>query len=201
MPFETFEATMWQLAQRYTGKVGYRRGVKSEGLRGSFPLIDCSGWVGLVLSEAMEAENIALGLSAFSATSIASVQTWSDRIIDVVHTRTHYLLQGEEVCAQRLPRSATIGLRMGVPSWANNYPRIRGITHIAQVVHSCRDDAAFVSEAYGGSERNGLLLAPLAEWLDLMHPYVRNGDVWVVDPSLMALNRSESSASDDAVNR
>lgn len=107
---------MWQLAQRYTGKVGYRRGVKSEGLRASSPLIDCSGWVGLLLSQAMEAENIASGLSAFSATAISSVQTWSDRIIDVVHTRTHYLLQGEDVCAQRLPRSATIDLRMGAPS-------------------------------------------------------------------------------------
>ena len=38
MTFEAAEATLWQFVQRYTGRVGYRRGVKSEGRSASPPV-------------------------------------------------------------------------------------------------------------------------------------------------------------------
>jgi hypothetical protein len=60
MTFEAAEATLWQLVQRYNGRVGYRRGVKSEGLSASPPVIDCSGWTALLLSRALQAQNDAL---------------------------------------------------------------------------------------------------------------------------------------------
>ena len=48
MIFETAETTMWRLAQLYTGRTGYQRGVKAEGLSANPPVIDCSGWTGLL---------------------------------------------------------------------------------------------------------------------------------------------------------
>lgn len=57
MTLNTGETTMWHLVQLYTGRVGYQRGVKSEGLSAAPPVIDCSGWTRLLLTEAMQAEN------------------------------------------------------------------------------------------------------------------------------------------------
>jgi hypothetical protein len=54
MTFEAGEAAMWRLVQRYTGRVGYRRGVKSEGLLANPPVIDCSGWTALLLTQALQ---------------------------------------------------------------------------------------------------------------------------------------------------
>ena len=65
MTFEAGEAVMWQLVQRYTGQVGYQRGVKSEGLSATPPVIDCSGWTALLLAQAMQAENEVAGRDVF----------------------------------------------------------------------------------------------------------------------------------------
>ena len=46
---------MWWLVQLYTGRAGYQRGVKAEGLSASPPVIDCSGWAGLLLTKTMQA--------------------------------------------------------------------------------------------------------------------------------------------------
>jgi hypothetical protein len=81
MTFEAGEAIMWQLVQRYTGRVGYQRGVKSEGLSVTPPVIDCSGWTALLLSQAMQAENDAAGRDVFGADDMRALQVWSDRII------------------------------------------------------------------------------------------------------------------------
>jgi len=40
---------MWELVEQYTNQIGYRRGTKAPGLDASPPVIDCSGWVGVVV--------------------------------------------------------------------------------------------------------------------------------------------------------
>lgn len=55
------ETAMWLLVQHYTGRVGYKSTVKSEGLAADPPVIDCSGWVGLLLAQGMQADNEAAG--------------------------------------------------------------------------------------------------------------------------------------------
>ncbi|MCI0150176.1 hypothetical protein KNO81_30295 [Paraburkholderia sediminicola] len=186
MIFETAETTMWWLVQLYTGRAGYQRGVKAEGLSASPPVIDCSGWTGLLLTEAMRAENDAAGRAVFGAADMQSVQTWSDRIIHEIETRTGFILEGREVTAISLPRCATIGLKMGEPVWASNHPRTRGITHIVQVVRRPEDDAPFVSESFGGSVSPGISLTPLREWLALSQPHLCAGEMWAVDPFRLA---------------
>ncbi|WP_213768646.1 hypothetical protein [Caballeronia sp. dw_19] len=182
MTFETAETTMWRLVQLYTGRVGYQLGVKSEGLSADPPVIDCSGWTRLLLTKAMRAENEAAGRAVFGAEDVEALQVWSDRIIQEIETRTGFVLEGREITALSLPRCATIGLKMGDPSWASNHPRPRGITHIVQVVRRPEDDAPFVSESFGGSVPPGISLTPLGEWLALSQPRLRAGEMWAVDP-------------------
>ncbi|HEY2023519.1 hypothetical protein [Paraburkholderia sp.] len=186
MPFHTAEATMWQLVQRHTGQVGYRRGVKAEGLSATPAVIDCSGWVALLLNEAMRAKNDAAGRPLFRADDMRALHTWSDRMIDVIETRTAFVLAGQHMTMSKLPRCATLGLKIGEPAWANNHPRPRGITHIVQVVRRPEDDAPFVSESFGGSVAPGISLTPLAQWLAQMQPHLRAGDTWAVDPFRLA---------------
>ena len=191
MTFEGGEAIMWRLVQRYTGQVGYQRGVKSEGLSVTPPVIDCSGWTALLLTQAMQAENEAARRDVFGADGMLALQVWSDRIIHEVETRTGFILQGPEITSTSLPRCATIGLKMGEPAWATNHPRLRGITHIVQVVRRPEDDAPIVSEAFGGSQLPGISLTPLAEWLALEQPRIRAGEIWAVDPFRMAARRAD----------
>jgi hypothetical protein len=182
MSFEAGEAIMWRLVQRYTGQVGYQRGVKSEGLSASPPVIDCSGWTALLLTHAMQSENEAAGRDVFGADHMLALQVWSDE----VEIRTGFILEGPEITAASLPRYATLGLKMGEPAWATNHPRPRGITHIVQVVRRPEDDAPFVSEAFGGSPLPGISLTPLTEWLAVAQPRIRAGEMWAVDPFRMA---------------
>ena len=186
MTLNAGETTMWQLVQLYTGRVGYRRGVKSEGLFADPPVIDCSGWTRLLLTKAMRAENEAAGRAIFAADDVDALQVWSDRIIQEIESRTGFVLEGREITAFSLPRCATIGLKMGEPDWAGNHPRPRGITHIVQVVHRSEDDAPFVSESFSGSVSPGISLTPLGEWLDLSQPHLRAGEMWAVDPFRLA---------------
>ena len=186
MSFEAGEATMWRLVQRYTGQVGYQRGVKSEGLSANPPVIDCSGWTALLLTQAMQAENDAAGREMFGADDMLALQTWSDRIIHEIEIRTGFILEAGEITAASLPRCATIGLKMGAPAWAANHPRPRGITHIVQVVRRPEDNAPFVSESFGGSTLPGISLTPLVEWLVLAQPRIQAGEMWAVDPFRMA---------------
>lgn len=180
------EAAMWQLVQRYTGRVGYRRGVKSEGLSASPPVIDCSGWTALLLTQALQAENAAASRTIFTADSIEALHVWSDRIIHEIGHRTGFILEGADVTADALARCATIGLKMGEPAWAANHPRPRGITHIVQVVRRPDDGAPFVSEAFGGSVVPGISLTPLTEWLARSQPSVLANEIWAVDAFRMA---------------
>jgi hypothetical protein len=182
MPFPIAETTMWQLVQTWTGCVGYKRGVKSEGLSMTPPVIDCSGWVGLLLQRAMRAENEAAGRVVFRNEDISALQTWSDRIIHEVEARTGTVLEGQAITARTLPRFATIGLKLGTPAWANNHPRPRGITHVVQVVRRPEDGAPFVSESFGLSVPAGISLTPLDEWLDRVEPHRRANEIWAVDP-------------------
>ena len=191
MSFEAGEAIMWRLVQRYTGQVGYQRGVKSEGLSATPPVIDCSGWTALLLTQAMQAENEAAGRDVFGADDMLALQVWSDRIIHEVEIRTGFILEGPEITAASLPRYATLGLKMGEPAWATNHPRPRGITHIVQVVRRPEDDAPFVSEAFGGSPLPGISLTPLTEWLAVAQPRIRAGEMWAVDPFRMAARRAD----------
>jgi hypothetical protein len=185
----TAETAMWRLVQRHTGRVGYRRGTKSEGLSEDPPVIDCSGWTALLLTEAMRAENEAAGRAVFGADAIEAMRAWSDRIILEIETRTGFILEGPEIDAASLPRCATIGLRMGEPAWAANYPRPRGITHIVQVVRRPEDDAAFVSEAIGLAP-SGIRLTGLSDWLASWQPSIQAGEAWAVDPFRPAAGRS-----------
>jgi hypothetical protein len=182
MPFETAEKVMWQLVQQFTGQVGYKRGVKSEGLTMTPPVIDCSGWTGLLLMRAMQAENDVAGRTIFSADDVCALQTWSDRIIHEIATRTGFILEGREITVHSLPRCATIGLKMGEPDWAKNHPRSRAITHVVQIVRCPKDNAPFVSEAFGSSVSPGIGLVPLDQWLAHAQPSLDATEVWAVDP-------------------
>ncbi|WP_322012614.1 hypothetical protein [Paraburkholderia sp. J12] len=186
MSLTTGEMTMWHLVQRYTGRVGYQRGLKSEGLSADPPVIDCSGWTRLLLTSAMQAENESAGRAVFGADVVAALQVWSDRIIEEIATRTGFILEGREITTLNLPRCATLGLKMGEPRWASNHPRPRGITHIVQVVRHPEDNASFVSESFGGSVPPGIRLTPLEAWLALSQRHLDAGEVWAVDPFLLA---------------
>jgi hypothetical protein len=66
---------MWRLVERYTGNVGYRGGAKAEGLAAIRPVIDCSGWVSLLLSTGMKAINAARLVSHRPAGGLAIPRT------------------------------------------------------------------------------------------------------------------------------
>jgi hypothetical protein len=183
---------MWTLVQRHTGRVGYERGVKSEGLIADPPVIDCSGWSRVLLQTAMEAENAGSSQTVFQAEAIAAIQFWSDRIIENIERRTGVLLQSPNITALKLPRCAAIGIKQGSPEWAKNYPRSRGITHIVQVVRRPTDDAPFVSESLGRDDPRGIRLTPLDAWLDSWQPSIVTGNVWAVDPFAMAMRAASS---------
>lgn len=186
MKFEIAETTMWELVQACTGRVGYQRGVKSDGLSGEPPVIDCSGWTRLLLTKPMQAENKASGWTVFDSDDVEALQVWSDRIIQEIEIRTGFVLEERDITVHSLPRCVTIGLKMGEPSWANNHPRPRCITHIAQVVRRPDDEAPFVSESFGGSVSPGISLTPLNEWLDRLQLYVRADEMWAVDAFRLA---------------
>jgi hypothetical protein len=121
--FRAAEAAMWRLASQYTGRVGYRRSVKFEGLAADRPLIDCSGWVALLLTKGMEEENIAAGRLMFALDDMGALRTRSDRIIAEIETRTGFILNGQEITPESLPRCATLGVELGEPAWADNHQR------------------------------------------------------------------------------
>ena len=173
---------MWQLVDRYTGNVGYRGGTKAEGLAFTPPVIDCSGWVSLLLATAMTAVNDASKTDVFSRENIAAIGTWSDRLIQEVEIRTGHIVEGDRIVGGDLPRYATIGLTQGGGAWAANHPRPRGITHVVQVVRRTGDGAPFVSEAQGWAQPFGLRLLPLADWLRVTNDYLKVGHAWAVDP-------------------
>lgn len=138
---------MWELVGQYTDWVGYRRGTKAPGLDASPPVIDCSGWVGVLLTAGMRAQNRAAGHDVFDAADIAACVAWSDRILLEIESRTPSLLTGSEITAAALPDYATIGLNLGNFGWESNFPRTRGINHIVQVVRRPADQVPFVSES------------------------------------------------------
>lgn len=70
---EVSGAAMWALVDRYTGRVGYKRGIKANGLVGDPPVIDCSGWTAFPLSAGMEVANRAAGKDLFSNHDVAAV--------------------------------------------------------------------------------------------------------------------------------
>jgi hypothetical protein len=177
---------MWGLVEKYTGRVGYRRGAKAAGLDISPPVIDCSGWVGLLLASAMEAQNAAAGKGIFDAADIAACVAWSDRIIWEIEARTSTVLAGSEITAETLPRNATIGLNTGTFGWETNFPRTRGINHIVQVLHRPVDQMSFVSESIGPDDKGGVRLTPLAAWLRDCDRFISVGKAWAVDPFAMA---------------
>src|SRR5215470_304847 len=91
------EERMWVLVRQYTSRTGYQRGVKGSGLQADPPMIDCSGWVALLLTEAMQAQNASAGRDVFASADIAACNAWSDRIILEIEARTPLLLKGPEI--------------------------------------------------------------------------------------------------------
>jgi hypothetical protein len=178
---EASGAAMWALVNHYTGRVGYKGGIKAMGLDADPPVIDCSGWAAFLLSAGMEAANRAAAVELFGRDDIAAVQTWSDRLIEELERRSGWVLEGDEITLGALPPYATVGLRQGGGAWATNHPRPRGITHVVQLVRRVDDGAPFASEAQGWSEPYGLRLMPLAAWLDLTQAYIKRGEAWAVD--------------------
>jgi hypothetical protein len=134
----------------------------------------------------MRAENEAAGRAVFCADDVEALQGWSDRIIQEIETRTGFILEGQQITVLRLPRCATIGLKIGEPAWAKNHPRPRGITHIVQVVRRPEDEAPFVSESFGGSVPPGIRLTPLGQWLARARRHLHAGEIWAVDPFRLA---------------
>ena len=120
--FSVAEARMWGLVEQYTGRVGYHRGTKAAGLDASPPVIDCSGWVGLLLASAMNAQNADAGEDIFDTADIAACIAWSDRIILEIEQRTSTALVGSDITAATLPRNATIGLNIGNFGWETKLP-------------------------------------------------------------------------------
>jgi hypothetical protein len=184
--FPAAERRIWQLIETWTDRVGYQRGIKAAGLEASPPVIDCSGWVGVLLTSAMTAQNDDAGKNIFDASDIAACVAWSDRIILEIEARTAAPLAGRDITADALARNATIGLDIGDFSWTTNYPRTRGINHIVQVVRRPADQAAFVSESIGPDGKGGIRLMPLDTWLDAFRPFIAAGKAWAVDPFAMA---------------
>src|ERR1700732_5022815 len=90
--FSAAQRCMWELVQRYTDRVGYRRGTKAAGLDALPPVIDCSGWVGVLLTSAMSAQNSATGKDIFDVADIGACVAWSDRIVLEIETRTSTLI-------------------------------------------------------------------------------------------------------------
>ncbi|MDB5652962.1 MAG: hypothetical protein JWQ94_575 [Tardiphaga sp.] len=174
-------AAMWQLVERYTGKIGYKGGVKAEGLALTPPVIDCSGWTSLLLSTAMKAANAAAEQDIFGSEDIRAISTWSDRLIQEIETRWGNVIEGDRIAGDALPRYATIGLRQGGGAWAANHPRPRGITHVVQIVRRPGDDAPFVTESQGWARPFGLRLLPLSDWLNTTERYLKVGEAWAVD--------------------
>jgi hypothetical protein len=184
--FSAAEARIWGLVNKYTGRVGYHRGTKAAGLDASPPVIDCSGWVGMLLTSAMEAQNADAGKDIFDTADIAACAAWSDRIILEIEARTSTLLIGNDITAETLPRNATIGLNMGNIGWETNFLRTRSINHIVQVVHRPVDQTSFVSESIGPDGEGGVRLTPLAAWLRGCDRFISNGKAWAVEPFAMA---------------
>jgi hypothetical protein len=121
----------------------------------------------------------------FDPTDIAVCNAWSDRIILQIEARTRLLLEGPDITAANLPRNATIGVNEGYFSWQENYPRVRGINHIVQVLRDPPDDTAFVSESHP-SGRGGVRLSPLTGRLNANAPHIQAGRAWAVDAFAMA---------------
>lgn len=184
--FPAASRRMWELAEHYTGRVRYERGTKAIGLGATPPAIDCSGWVALLLTAAMTAQNAEAGGDLFRSDDIAICNGWSDRILLEIEARTPVLLQGGDITADALPRTATIGLDLGYEEWTKNFPRLRAINHIAQVVRRPGDRAPFVSEAIGPENRGGVFLTPLGAWLERNRRCIEAGKAWAVDPFAMA---------------
>lgn len=182
MSFAIAEATLWRLVQLHTGRVGYQRGVKAEGLSIKPPVIDCSGWVALLLTEAMRAANEAATQPVFGDEYRQALQSWSDRIIDEIELRTRFILDMRELATHAIPRYATLGLKLGNPAWANNHPRTRGITHIAQIVRRPIDGTPFVSESFGYLSNPGITLTALDNWLVRATELDGFEGMWAVDP-------------------
>jgi hypothetical protein len=174
-------AAIWTLVNRYTGRVGYRRGAKEIGLKSDPPAIDCSGWAAFLLSAGMKAANQVSAAPLFESDEIAAVHTWSDRMIEELERRSNWILAGDEIAPDTLPPYATIGLRQGGGAWATNRPRSRGITHVVQVVRRIDDGVRFVSEAQGWADPHGLRLTPLDAWLDTTRTHIKRGEAWAVN--------------------
>lgn len=171
---------MWSLVERYTGKVGHRIGAKADCLALDPPVIDCSGWTALLLSEGMKAAN--RESAVFSDAYLADVHTYSERIIENLERRSGAAIPGDAIQTGALPRYATIGLQQGGGEWARKQRRPRGITHIVQVVRRPEDGAPYVSEAAGFTRPPGLRLLPLSDWIAQTRPHLRSGTAWAVDP-------------------
>jgi hypothetical protein len=184
--FSAARQRMWELVEQYTDRVGYRRGTKAPGLDASPPVIDCSGWVGVLLTAGMHAQNRAAGQDIFDAADIAACVAWSDRILLEIESRTSMLLTGSEITAAVLPDYATIGLNLGNLGWESNYPRMRGINHIVQVVRRPADHVPFVSESIGPDDKGGVRLMPVDQWLAAFGESIAAGKAWAVDPFAMA---------------
>ncbi len=172
---------MWALVDRYTGNVRYKGGVKEAGLGADPPVIDCSGWVAMLLACGMKAANSSANSDIFSANDIGAVDTWSDHMIEVVNRQSGWMLEGGDITADALPAFATIGLQQGGGAWANNRPRPRGITHVVQLIQCPHDGERFVSESQGWAEPYGLRFMPLANWLSVTRAYIAPGKAWAVN--------------------
>ena len=184
--FAAARQRMWELVEHYTNRVGYRRGTKAPGLDALPPVIDCSGWVGVLLTAGMNAQNQATGRDISDAADIAACVAWSDRILLEIESRTSTLLTGSEITAETLPAYATIGLNLGDFGWESNFPRRRGINHIVQVVRRPNDQAPFVSESIGPDDKGGVRLMPVSQWLAAFSGSIAAGRAWAVDPFAMA---------------
>src|SRR5258708_12802507 len=121
--FSAAQRRMWELVERYTNRVGYLRGTKAAGLDASSPVIDCSGWVGVLLTEAMRAQNSATGKDIFDVVDIGACVAWSDRIVLEIESRTPILLTGCEITAATSPDYATTRLNLATFAWPANFPR------------------------------------------------------------------------------
>ena len=183
--FPEAERKMWELAQQHTARTGYQRGAKRTSLAAEPPVIDCSGWVAFLLTEAMAEANSAAGTDVFDWSTFAVPQPWSDRMILDIENRTAAPIEGADILGKDLPRCATIGLNEGYFPWQGNKPRVRGINHIAQIVRNPADDTPFISDSYS-IEPGGVRLLPLNEWLDRYAGCIRKGNAWAVDPFAMA---------------
>lgn len=146
----------YEFTRRYD-HLQYQFGSKSVNARG----IDCSGWVGTLVNNAMDEVNREAGRAVFSRADRVNLGGEnSEAIIDRFARSSGQLLTGSQVNRANLREGMIIGEDNGRQGWDNG--RARGIDHITMVVRNPSNGELMISQSRGGA---GVELTPIDRYL------------------------------------